>query len=37
MGSISLRDYQQEMYDEIKEAFREGHKGVCSVLPCRLS
>ena len=29
-----LRDYQQEMYDRIKEELRT-HQGVCSVLPCR--
>jgi len=32
---LQLRDYQQDMYDKIKQAFREGHRGVCSVLPCR--
>lgn len=32
---INLRDYQKEVYDKIKLAFREGHKGVCAVLPCR--
>lgn len=29
-----LRDYQQEIYDKIKEELRI-HNGVCAVLPCR--
>ena len=29
-----LRDYQQEIYDKIKEELRV-HNGVCAVLPCR--
>ena len=29
-----LRDYQQEIYDQIREQLRY-HKGVCAVLPCR--
>lgn len=32
---IKLRDYQQYVYDKIKEKFRNGAKGVCAVLPCR--
>lgn len=32
---IVLRDYQQKMYDEIRQAFKEKHKGICAVLPCR--
>ena len=32
---INLRDYQKKVYDEIKIAFKNGHKGVCAVLPCR--
>ena len=32
---IKLRDYQQYVYDKIKEEFRNGAKGVCAVLPCR--
>lgn len=32
---IKLRDYQQYVYDKIKEEFRNGVKGVCAVLPCR--
>lgn len=32
---IKLRDYQQYIYDKIKEEFRNGAKGVCAVLPCR--
>lgn len=31
---MELRDYQQDMYDKIKEALKT-HKGVCGVLPCR--
>ena len=30
-----LRDYQQEIFDKSIEAFRNGSKGVCCVLPCR--
>lgn len=29
-----LRDYQQEMYNRIRESLKT-HKGVCAVLPCR--
>lgn len=29
-----LRDYQQEMYDSIRNSLKT-HKGVCGVLPCR--
>ena len=32
---INLRDYQQELYNNIKKAFKSGSKGVCAVLPCR--
>lgn len=32
---IKLRDYQQYVYDKIKEELRNGAKGVCAVLPCR--
>ncbi|MGN1327558.1 MAG: DEAD/DEAH box helicase [Clostridia bacterium] len=32
---IELRDYQEEIYRKIKEAFIKGSKGVCAVLPCR--
>lgn len=30
-----LRDYQQEIFDKATEAFRNGAKGICCVLPCR--
>ena len=32
---INLRDYQQNLYVNIRKAFKEGAKGVCAVLPCR--
>lgn len=32
---IKLRDYQQELYTNIRKTFLEGAKGVCAVLPCR--
>lgn len=32
---IELRDYQQEVYNKTKQAFKNGSKGVCIVLPCR--
>lgn len=32
---ILLRDYQEDIYNKIKQCFREGAKGVCAVLPCR--
>lgn len=31
---MELRDYQQDMYDRIREALKT-HIGVCGVLPCR--
>lgn len=31
---MELRDYQQDMYDKIREALKV-NKGVCAVLPCR--
>lgn len=31
---MELRDYQQDMYDKIRESLKT-HKGVCGVLPCR--
>lgn len=31
---MALRDYQQDMYDKIREALKT-HQGVCGVLPCR--
>ena len=30
-----LRDYQQDIFDKSIDAFRNGSKGVCCVLPCR--
>lgn len=33
--NIQLRDYQQEIYNKIKQAFKDGSKGVVAVLPCR--
>ena len=32
---INLRDYQQEIYNGTIDKFKQGHKGVCCVLPCR--
>ncbi len=35
-GVIStLREYQKEIFDKATEAFRNGAKGICCVLPCR--
>ena len=31
---MALRDYQQDMYDRIREELKT-HKGVCGILPCR--
>lgn len=31
---LMLRDYQQEVYDKIRESLRR-NQGVCAVLPCR--
>ena len=33
--SLELRDYQQDIYDKIKKAFRDGYKNPLAVLPCR--
>ena len=30
-----LRDYQQEIYNKTKQAFRNGYKNPLIVLPCR--
>ena len=30
-----LRDYQQAIFEQSIQAFRDGAKGVCCVLPCR--
>lgn len=32
---IKLRDYQENLYVNVRKAFKEGAKGVCAVLPCR--
>lgn len=32
---MELRDYQQEVYNNIRLEFKKGSKGVCCVLPCR--
>ncbi len=32
---MELRDYQQSVFNDATEAFRNGSKGVCCVLPCR--
>lgn len=33
--NITLRSYQQNVYNDIVQAIHEGHKGICCVLPCR--
>lgn len=33
--NIILRDYQQELYNNIRLAFKNKANGVCAVLPCR--
>lgn len=33
--SISLRDYQVDIFNKATDAFRNGGRGVCCVLPCR--
>ena len=30
-----LRDYQQDIFDKSIQAFKDGAKGICCVLPCR--
>ena len=32
---MELRDYQQRVFEQATEAFRNGAKGICCVLPCR--
>lgn len=32
---INLRDYQEELYQKIRIAFKKGYKGPLCVLPCR--
>ena len=34
MGTV-LRDYQQEIYDKTRQAFKDGYKNPLIVLPCR--
>lgn len=33
---MELRNYQIDIYNKIKKAFKGGSKGVVAVLPCRL-
>lgn len=32
---LKLREYQQDIFDKATEAFKNGAKGICCVLPCR--
>ena len=32
---MELRDYQQDIFTKATEAFKDGAKGICCVLPCR--
>ena len=32
---IKLRPYQQDIFDKSLQAFKDGAKGICCVLPCR--
>ena len=32
---MELRDYQQDIFDNSIQAFKDGAKGICCVLPCR--
>lgn len=32
---VMLREYQQDIFDQATEAFKNGAKGICCVLPCR--
>ncbi len=32
---LTLREYQQDIFDQATEAFKNGAKGICCVLPCR--
>ena len=32
---LTLREYQQDIFDKATEAFKNGAKGICCVLPCR--
>ena len=36
MNEFQLRDYQMDIYNKIREAFKGGSKGVVAILPCRL-
>ena len=33
--NIQLRPYQQDIFDKSIQAFKDGAKGICCVLPCR--
>lgn len=35
MEKVQLRDYQLDIYDKIREAFKKGYKAPLAVLPCR--
>ena len=32
---LTLREYQQDIFAKATEAFKNGAKGICCVLPCR--
>ena len=32
---LTLRDYQSDIFSKATQAFRDGAKGICCVLPCR--
>lgn len=32
---LELRDYQEDVYNKIKQAFKNGYKNPLAVLPCR--
>lgn len=32
---LKLREYQQDIFDQSTESFKNGAKGICCVLPCR--
>ena len=33
--NLELRDYQIDIYNKIKKAFKDGYKNPLAVLPCR--
>lgn len=35
MSEFQLRDYQIDIYNKIKNAFKDGSRGIVAVLPCR--